>query len=514
MPLRPFGKSVVWAPTGTEASAFDRHSVVEMGIPERSLMENAGRSAAQILEKIFPKGEVIVVVGSGKNGGDGIVLGRTLKAWGRKVRMVTVGKRPAHSELINGWPMNTDSTESFFDNSSVIVDAILGTGMTGKLRKEQAKIIRSINRSERPVLSLDVPSGLDSDTGRSLGEVISADVTVAFGWPKLGTILQGGRAQSGRLIAIEIGFPPSSMASFGAEIVTPEWALRAKPIRKFDSHKNSVGSLLVVAGMAGMVGAALLSAQAALRGGIGQLRIVSDECNRNIIQRTVPEAIFVPSSDYDEIKVAVSKSDALAIGPGLGCSDQSGELLKMLCECEGGLPVVLDADGLNMATNGNGPQIRDWTLKRNVLLTPHLGEMTRLSGLLPESIESDRLGVTKAFANKTGATVLFKGLPSVVVPPTGTTLVDSMASSDLASAGMGDLLTGFIGALLAQKLPPDIAGALGLYMVGRAATRTELGPSLISTDILPELPEVWKEQGHGESDLGLPFVIFDQDAPK
>jgi len=188
--------------------------------------------------------------------------------------------------------------------------------------------------------------------------------------------------------------------------------------------------------------------------------------------------------------------------------------LKMLCECEGGLPVVLDADGLNMATNGNGPQIRDWTLKRNVLLTPHLGEMTRLSGLSPESIESDRLGATKAFANKTGATVLFKGLPSVVVPPTGTTLVDSMASSDLASAGIGDLLTGFIGALLAQKLPPDIAGALGLYMVGRAATRTELGPSLISTDILPELPEVWKEQGHGESDLGLPFVIFDQDAPK
>ncbi len=514
LPLRPFGKSVVWSPTGSEASAFDRMAIIESGVSERSLMESAGRSAAQILDKIFPKGEITIVVGSGNNGGDGIILGRTLQAWGRKTKMVGVGKHQLDSGLGNGWPMEIGDPEPVFDSSSLIVDAILGTGMVGKPRKEQSKAIQFINRSECPVLSLDVPSGLNSDNGKALGEVISADVTIAFGWPKLGTLLQGGRSQSGRLIAIEIGFPPPGPASFGAAVVTPEWALERRPIRKYDSHKNSVGSLLLVAGQAGMAGAAVLSARGSLRGGLGQLRIVSDKSNRTIIQSAVPEAIFVSSDDYEEIKYAVSKSDALAIGPGLGCSSQVGCLLEMLCECGGSPPVLLDADGLNMATAGTGPRIKDWTFERNVLLTPHLGEMARLSSLSPEFIGSDRLVVTKEFAEKTGATVLLKGLPSVVVPPVGTVLLDSMASSDLASAGMGDLLTGFIGALLAQGLQSDVAGALGLYMVGRAAARTELGPSLIPTDILPELPEVWKEQGGQKSDLDLPFVVFDQDAPR
>ncbi|HIF37790.1 MAG TPA: NAD(P)H-hydrate dehydratase, partial [Gemmatimonadetes bacterium] len=144
--------------------------------------------------------------------------------------------------------------------------------------------------------------------------------------------------------------------------------------------------------------AAVLSARGSLRGGLGQLRIVSDKSNRTIIQSAVPEAIFVSSDDYEEIKYAVSKSDALAIGPGLGCSSQVGCLLEMLCECGGSPPVLLDADGLNMATAGTGPRIKDWTFERNVLLTPHLGEMARLSSLSPEFIGSDRLVVTKEFA--------------------------------------------------------------------------------------------------------------------
>tara|TARA_B110000438_G_C15790866_1_gene640626 strand:- start:268 stop:1812 length:1545 start_codon:yes stop_codon:yes gene_type:complete len=514
VPLRPFGKSVVWAPTGPEASAFDKLAIFEMEVPERSLMESAGRSAAQLLEKLFPTGEVTVVVGSGNNGGDGLILARTLQSWGRETKVVGVGEHLLDSRLGNGWPMEIGGTETFSSSPSLIVDAILGTGMVGKPRKEQSKAIQSINRSECPVLSLDVPSGLNSDNGKALGEIISADVTIAFGWPKLGTLLQEGRGQVGRLIAIEIGLPPPGPASFGATVVTPGWALGAKPIRRYDSHKNSVGSLLLVAGQAGMAGAAVLSAKGALRGGLGQLRIISDKGNRAVIQSAVPEAIFISFDDYEAIKYAISKSDALAIGPGLGCSSQVGSLLKMLCECEDNPPVLLDADGLNLATDGNGPTIKDWTFERNVLLTPHLGEMARLSSLSPEFIESDRIVVTREFAEKNGATVLLKGLPSVVVPPLGTVLVDSMASSDLASAGMGDLLTGFIGALLAQGLQCDVAGALGLYMIGRAAARTELGPCLVPTDILPELPEVWKEQSDGENNLGLPFVIFDQDAPR
>ena len=175
---------------------------------------------------------------------------------------------------------------------------------------------------------------------------------------------------------------------------------------------------------------------------------------------------------------------------------------------------MLEADGLNMATKGMGPTIEEWTSKREVLLTPHLGEMVRISGVTFHDIDSDRLGVTKSFAEATGATVLLKGLPSMVVPPKGTALLDSMGSSDLAAAGMGDLLTGFAGALLAQGLKPACAGALSLYMVGRAAVNTGLGPSLIPTDILPKLAEVWQEEGSGETDLDLPFVVFDQDVPR
>ncbi|SVB75439.1 uncharacterized protein METZ01_LOCUS228293, partial [marine metagenome] len=265
---------------------------------------------------------------------------------------------------------------------------------------------------------------------------------------------------------------------------------------------------------AGMAGAAVLAAQAALRGGVGQLRIVSDRENRAIIQGAVPEAIFLSLDDPQEIRNAAINSDALAVGPGLGCSSEKGSLLGLLCGCIAGTPIVLDADGLNMAARGIGPTIEEWTSQGRVLLTPHLGEMTRLLGVSPEVVDSDRLVVTKEFSERTGATVLLKGLPSIIVPPVGPALVDSVASSDLASAGIGDLLTGFAGALLAQGLESDQAGALALYMVGRAALRIDLGPSMTPTDILLELPEVWKEQGEGESDLDLPFVTFDQDPPR
>ena len=514
VPLRPFGKGLVWAPTGSEASAFDKMTIAEMGISERSLMECAGRSAAHVLQELFPRGDVAVVLGSGNNGGDGLVLARTLQAWGRKTKLFIPGKFPRMSGLDHGWHLQIDETEFSFGNVSVIVDAILGTGVKGKPRQKQAEAIRAINHSGCPVFSLDIPSGLDGDTGRPLGAVVSADVTVAFGWPKLGSLLKEGRTKSGRLIATEIGFPPASQANFSAAIATPHWAMRTRPTRRDDSHKNTVGSLLLVAGQAGMAGAAVLSAKAALRGGLGQIRIVSDSSNRGIIQSTVPEAIFLASDYPEQITNAVDKSDAIAIGPGLGCSAENGRLLNLICGCPGDIPLVLDADGLNMATKGMGPTIEEWTSKREVLLTPHLGEMVRISGVTAHDIDSDRLGVTKSFAEATGATVLLKGLPSMVVPPKGTALLDSMGSSDLAAAGMGDLLTGFAGALLAQGLKPACAGALSLYMVGRAAVNTGLGPSLIPTDILPKLAEVWQEEGSGETDLDLPFVVFDQDVPR
>ena len=519
-PLRPFARSRVWAPTATEAAAFDRAAIERQGVPQAALMESAGRSAAEILDLLFPQGEVLALIGAGNNGGDGLVMIRTLQAWGRPVRAVLVADRD-QEDLLRGWntPFEKDDglgqdsgpLDTVLRAASVIVDGILGTGIHGAPRDRQARAIRAINRSERPVLALDTPSGVNGDTGQIAGEAVDADVTVAFGWPKLGTLLQPGRLRVGRLIAVEIGFPPVLDQGFGAAAATPAWAAETWPRREPDAHKNSVGALLLVAGRPGMAGAAVMAARAALRSGVGLLRVVSSSENRSIIQESVPEAIFVPAEDVDAVREAAAASQAMGVGPGLGTGTEAGELLADVLEVSKGLPTVLDADALNLAGSGEGPGVAEWAADRPVLVTPHLGEMKRLSGLEADAIEEDRIGAARDLAKATGAAVLLKGLPSIVIPPAGTCLVDTVASSDLAAGGMGDVLTGVAASLLAQGVPPDEAGALALYGTGRAAACAALGASLTPSDVIEQLPLVGTEEGPGESDLDCPFVIFDQD---
>ena len=519
-PLRPFARSRVWAPTATEAAAFDRAAIERQGVPQAALMESAGRSAAEILDRLFPQGEVLALIGAGNNGGDGLVMLRTLQAWGRPVRAVLVADRD-QEDLLRGWntPFEKDDglgqdsgpLDTVLRAASVIVDGILGTGIRGAPRDRQARAIRAINRSERPVFALDTPSGVNGDTGQIAGEAVDADVTVAFGWPKLGTLLQPGRLRVGRLIAVEIGFPPVPDQGFGAAAATPAWAAETWPRREPDAHKNSVGALLLVAGRPGMAGAAVMAARAALRSGVGLLRVVSSSENRSIIQESVPEAIFVPAEDVDAVRQAAAASQAMGVGPGLGTGTEAGELLADVLEVSKGLPTVLDADALNLAASGEGPGVAEWAADRPVLVTPHLGEMKRLSGLEADAIEEDRIGAARDLARTTGAAVLLKGLPSIVMPSEGICLVDTVASSDLAAGGMGDVLTGVAASLLAQGAPPAEAGALALYGTGRAAACAALGASLTPSDVIEQLPLVGTEEGPGESDLDCPFVIFDQD---
>ena len=525
-PLRPYARSRVWAPTATEAAAFDRLAIDHGGVPQAALMECAGRSAADILHRLFPQGEVVAFIGPGNNGGDGLVMLRTLMAWGRQVRAVLAHDLDNESERANrsflrGWDFPFEQgagsdpgigdLDSVLRGASVVVDAILGTGIRGAPRERQAHAIRAINRSERPVFALDTPSGVDGDTGRIAGEAVHADVTVAFGWPKLGTLLQPGRSRVGRLVAVEIGFPPVVEPGFGAFAVTPGWAEETRPRRGPDAHKNSVGTLLLVAGRTGMAGAAVMAARGALRSGVGLLRVLSSRENRSIIQESVPEAIFVPSDEVEAVREAAHASRALGVGPGLGDGAEVGALLATLLEVSRGLPTVLDADALNLAASGEGPTVAEWALDRPVLVTPHLGEMTRLGGLSARAIEEDRMGSARDLARATRATVLLKGLPSIVLSADGAGLVDTTGSSDLAVGGMGDVLTGVAASLLAQGVGPKEAGALALYATGRAAAVAALGPSLTPSDVIEHLPKVWNERGPGESDLDHPFVIFDQD---
>lgn len=521
-PLRPFGGARVPAPTGVEAADFDRHAIQKIGVPQSVLMENAGRSAALVLDRLFPGGSVVGMVGAGNNGGDALVLLRTLAAWGRDVRAVLVAERPGEEALLHGWPVPMVDGASLADDGAwnallagagVLVDGILGTGVQGAPRPRQADAIRRVNASGRPVFALDVPSGVDAGTGAVPGDAVQAHVTVGFGAPKLGALLHPGRARAGRLVAVEIGFPPMGNGAASAEVVTPAWAQARMPRRGPDTHKNAVGRVLVVAGSPGMAGAAVLATRAALRAGAGLVQICSPPANREVLQGAVPEAIYVDPGSGSALEDALAQAGAVAVGPGLGTDAPARDLLRRVLDGPA-TPLVLDADALNLLAAGHPAGGRDGLASRPTLLTPHPGEMARLRGVDVEAQAEDRVSVVRAAADSLGCAVLLKGAPSLVGFPGAPVLVDTQGSSDLAVAGMGDVLTGVCAGLMAQGLGPREAGAVGLYLTGRSATVAGRGKALTPLDVVRWLPDALAEEGAGVSALGLPFVILDLDAPR
>jgi ADP-dependent NAD(P)H-hydrate dehydratase / NAD(P)H-hydrate epimerase len=513
--LRPFGRVHVAAPTGDEAAAFDRRAIDVLGVPQRVLMETAGRSAAQVVQRLFPQGPVVGLVGAGNNGGDALVLLRTLAAWGRDVTAILVADRPPVEELTHGWPLRCVEDRSLrsgnhwaalLSPAAVLVDGILGTGARGEPRQRQAGAIRRINHSGRPVLALDIPSGVDAGTGAVPGEAVQAHVTVSFGAPKLGALLHPGRARAGRVVAVEIGFPPMEAGDAGAWAVTPAWAQERLPARALDTHKNAVGRLVVVAGKRGMAGAAVLATQGAFRAGAGLVQVASSPSNRTVLQSAVPEAIYVDPEDGSALEDALARASAVAVGPGLGTDGDAEALLARVLAVPGP-PLVLDADALNLLASGRPRPAVEALRGRPVLVTPHPGEMGRLR----PGAEGDRVEVVREAAEALGCAVILKGAPSLVAAPGHPVLVDLQGSSDLAVAGMGDVLTGVCGSLAAQGCAPRDAGAVGLYLTGRAAAVAGRGKAMTPADVVRWLPQALCERGAGASELDLPFVLLDLD---
>jgi len=313
------------------------------------------------------------------------------------------------------------------------------------------------------------------------------------------------------MVAVEIGFPPVAESTFGACLITPGWVGLRLPRRDPDTHKNAVGALLLVAGHSGMAGAAVLAARAALRAGAGFVRIASPPENRDILQRAVPEAVYVDATDEGALADAASASRALGVGPGLGTGEEGEAILHRVLALPGGHPLLLDADALNLIALGRARSLKELGEGRDVVVTPHPGEMSRLTGLEAKEILAGRPAVATRLARESGCTVLLKGAPSLVASPQGRLLVDTVGNSDLASAGMGDVLSGTIAAFLAQGSGPQEAAALGLHTSGRAAALSELGPSLTPEDVVQHLPQALRERGFGDSELDAPFLLFDQD---
>jgi ADP-dependent NAD(P)H-hydrate dehydratase / NAD(P)H-hydrate epimerase len=474
--------------------AWDDRAIQSSGIPQRVLMENAGRAVAHFVDEHYPTGCIVAAVGKGNNGGDALVALRTLRAWGREVLAVGPGAAEPRGDLLHGWEVRRETdAEGALRGASAVLDGLLGTGARGAPRGEVADLIRLIEGSGVPVVALDIPSGVDATTGAIEGVALTASATITFGAPKYGQLRFPGRGRCGRLVVVEIGFPPLVDDEYGAALVTDGWAASRLPSIQPDAHKGTQGRLLVVGGREGMSGAAILAATGALRAGAGLVIVLSDAASRVPVQAAVPEAIF-RELDPARVRGEADAARAVLVGPGLGTDDAARDLLRELLHV-GDSPVLLDADALNLLAAE--PRLGAPLRTRPALLTPHPAEMGRLLSATVEEIVADPFAAAAAAADRFGCAVLLKGTPSLVSTSGAATLVSTAGHSGVATGGMGDTLAGIAGAFLAAGVAPREAAALALHYAGRAAERAGRGRSLLPRDVAEHLGGVLQEGGSG-----------------
>lgn len=507
-----FGIEWVPLPTAAEMAELDRRAQSAAGVSERVLMEAAGRAVAAVVNELYPQGRVGIGAGPGHNGGDAWVTARALAAWGREVRIVEAKPDGAGSAVGHGWRLSVAGPEdaaAVFGSSDVLVDGLLGTGARGAPRGVIASLIEAMNASGRPVIAVDGPSGIDYTSGDLPGVSVRAAVTVALGYPKRGCLFQPGRDRCGRLLAVEIGFPPVEPSSVSAQVLTPDWARARLPRRAPDAHKGSAGYLLVCAGTHGMAGAAALAARAALRAGVGLVRVLSDPANREILQSLVPEAIFVDADDESAVAESAEWAHAVVVGPGLGRSAAARRRLERVIASSRERPLLLDADALNLLCE-HPETLERVGAARPLALTPHPGEASRLIGAAVADIKRDPIAVAGTLAERFHAAVLLKGAPSVVVKVGAPALVNSSGTSAVATGGSGDVLAGACGAMLAAGVPPREALGLGLFYAGRGAELLARRRGVTSLDLAESVALALQNPGADGPPRAWPFVVFDQ----
>jgi NAD(P)H-hydrate epimerase len=527
--------------TAVEMQEIDRKTIEELGISGLVLMERAGLAVVSRIKELFERKKVIIISGGGNNGGDGMVVARNLHNEGRDV-MVFLTSRPEELKgdallqykTANKAGVPIQQAEELLTNSAVIfsrhsliVDAIFGTGLSKNVTGKISKVIDFINRSKFPVISVDTPSGISSDTGQVMGNAVKADYTVTFGLPKRGHLLHPGAEFSGKLYIEDIGFPQEFIRSekYNVELLEKHDVSPFIPERKAYSHKGLYGHVLIVAGSKGKTGAALMAAKACLRSGAGLVTLGVPESLSDVFQSRVTEEMTLMLPDKGDgilsfraskliLDFLQKKADILAIGPGIGVTPETEKLVKTLIE-NSSSPVVIDADGIN-AVRGN--KMIFTKAKSPVILTPHPGEM---AGLLQQSapphippprggrvregveapnsellsrIEKDRINTALSFAKETGTYLVLKGVPAIIAAPEGKAFINSTGNPGMASGGTGDVLTGMIAGFLGQSRKPLEACILGVYMHGLAGdiAASEKGQhSLIATDIIEKIPEAF-----------------------
>jgi NAD(P)H-hydrate epimerase len=457
------------------------------GIPGERLMEAAGWQVAVAIRRRFRPRRVTVVCGPGNNGGDGFVVARLLDAWGWPVRVGLLGSaerlKGDAAVMAGRWrgavsPLSTD----LIGDASLVVDALFGAGLTRPLDGVARQVIETLAERHSDVVAVDVPSGVDGDTGQVLGAAAPARLTVSFFRAKPGHALLPGRDLCGDLVIGDIGIPDSVLDGIAPAtfVNLPDLWSRRLPWPRPQGHKYDRGHLLV-AGSSSMTGAARLAAWAARRAGAGLVTVAAPEDALAIYRCDQPGTIVQSLAQWDQL-LADPRKNAAVVGPGLGVGPATRQLV--LSALAVGKAVLVDADGLT--SFADQPAVLWQAVGRSaVILTPHDGEYRRLF-----THGGDRLTRARRAAEESGAVVLVKGPDTVVAAPDGRAAVNVGAPPDLATAGSGDVLAGILGGLLAQGMAPFDAACAGAWMHGRAAGN--FGPGLIAEDLIDELPAVWR----------------------
>ena len=448
-----------------QVRAFDAHAISELGVPGYTLMRRAGEAALRALRSRWPTAtRIAVVCGGGNNGGDGYVVARYARAAGLEVSVLAVvdpaqlrgDALRAADEYRGGGGLVRPFAEGSMSEGEVLVDALLGTGLRHTLRPEYAEAIAAMNRSGRPILALDLPSGLDGDSGYPHGVAVRADTTVTFVAPKTGLYLGDGPEYAGRVLCddLEVSLPPGAASRPVLERVDEGDIARALPRRGRAAHKGDFGRVLIIAGGPGMGGAARLAGEACLRGGAGLVTIATAPDNVMGILAGRPELICYGVSGAQELAPLLAAATVVAVGPGLGTGTWSRALFDAALSCA--KPLVLDADAINLlaATRQRPPAL--------TILTPHPGEAGRLLGSDPTTVQSDRFGALRRLIERTGAIVVLKGAGTLIGAPDRVPALCTPGNPGMAAPGMGDVLTGAIAAILAQCRDPWLAARAGV----------------------------------------------------
>lgn len=510
--------------TAQQMQEMDKQTIENFGIPGLVLMENAGRGAVKLLIEQFGSLEnkkIAVLAGRGNNGGDGFVMARYLMEKGIYVNCFLLSQKTnvkgdakvnldlaekLYAQHSNGRIIEIPDAEVFKTRRAAMlhhdlfIDAVLGTGLNSDVRGFYKDAIELMNASGKPIFAVDIPSGLHSDTGKPLGTATRAGATATFAFAKIGHLLYPGNTYTGKLGIVDIGIPAyiAQEKNLTVTLVEKDEIKALFPPRKFNSHKGTYGHLAVLAGSPGKTGAAVLCANAAARSGVGLVTLGVAKGIHKRIESRVAEAMTAPLEDngsnfltrtsLDDIIALASGKQAIAIGPGIGTHKDTARLVKLVIQ-QSDIPMVLDADALNCIADE--PDILK-KKKAPIILTPHPGEMARLTGMLTSDIQAGRLKVACDFAVSHDVTLVLKGAQTIIASPSGHCAVNATGNPGMASGGMGDVLTGMIAGFLAQGFSAGDAAKAGVYIHGLCADRLarETGAfGYLASDIINDIPK-------------------------